>query len=77
MASLIGQWGIIPRFRVSPKSLVVWGAVLSAVGCIGVVLAHDRTVALVPRPRAVRAQLPVLALMVFFTLAGLTLLFAA
>ena len=40
VASLIGQWGIIPRFRVSPKSLVVWGALLSAAGCIGVVLAH-------------------------------------
>lgn len=44
---------------------------------VGVVLAHDRTVALVPPTRAVRAQLPVLALMVFFTLAGLTLLFSA
>ena len=44
---------------------------------VGVVLAHDRTVALVPPARAVRAQLPVLLLMVFFTLAGLTLLFSA
>ena len=44
---------------------------------VGVVLAHDRTVALVPSARAVRAQLPVLGLMVFFTLAGLTLLFSA
>ena len=42
-----------------------------------VVLAHDRTVALAPSSRAVRAQLPVLVLMVFFTLAGLTLLFSA
>ena len=44
---------------------------------VGVVLAHDRTVALVPSARAVRAQLPVLVLMVFFTLTGLTLLFSA
>ncbi len=44
---------------------------------LGVVLAHDRTVALVPPARAVVAQLPVLGLMVFFTLAGLTLLFSA
>jgi hypothetical protein len=44
---------------------------------VGVVLAHDRTVALVPPARAVVAQLPVLGLMVFFTLAGLTLLFSA
>jgi hypothetical protein len=44
---------------------------------LGVVLAHDRTVALAPAKTAVRAQLPVLALMVFFTLGGLTLLFSA
>ncbi len=44
---------------------------------VGVALAHDRTVALVPVDRAVRAQLPVLLLMVFFTLAGLTLLFSS
>lgn len=44
---------------------------------VGVVLAHDRTVALVPARHAVRAQLPVLVLMVFYTLAGLTLLFSA
>ncbi len=44
---------------------------------VGVVMAHDRTVALAPAARAVRAQLPVLVLMVFFTLAGLTLLFSS
>jgi hypothetical protein len=44
---------------------------------LGVVLAHDRTIALADRRRAVLAQLPVLALMVFYTVGGLTLLFSA
>lgn len=44
---------------------------------LGVVLAHDRTIALADRRRAVVAQLPVLALMVLYTLGGLTLLFSA
>jgi hypothetical protein len=44
---------------------------------VGVVLAHDRTIALAGPGRAVVAQLPVLILMVGYTLGGLTLLFSA
>ena len=44
---------------------------------VGVVLAHDRTIALAAPERAVVAQLPILLLMVCYTLGGLTLLFAA
>jgi hypothetical protein len=44
---------------------------------IGVVVAHDRAVGLFPRARAVAGQLPLLALMVLFTISGLLLLFAA
>ena len=44
---------------------------------VGVVLAHDRTIALAVPERAVVAQLPILLLMVGYTLGGLTLLFAA
>jgi hypothetical protein len=44
---------------------------------IGVVVAHDRAVGLFPRGRAVAGQLPLLALMVLFTITGLLLLFAA
>jgi hypothetical protein len=44
---------------------------------LGVVLAHDRAVALFPRARAVLGQLPLLCLMVGYTIAGLLLLFAA
>jgi hypothetical protein len=44
---------------------------------IGVVLAHDRAVRLLPRRHAVLGQLPLLALMVVYTCGGLLLLFAA
>jgi hypothetical protein len=44
---------------------------------VGVVLAHDRSIALAAPGRAVLAQLPVLLLMVGYTLGGLTLLFSA
>lgn len=44
---------------------------------LGVVLAHDRAVRLFPRRRAVVGQLPLLVLMVAYTVGGLLLLFAA
>jgi hypothetical protein len=44
---------------------------------LGVVLAHDRAVALLPRRRAVVGQVPLLVLMVGYTVGGLTLLFAS
>jgi hypothetical protein len=44
---------------------------------LGVVLAHDRAVRLLPRRRAVIGQVPLLVLMVAYTVGGLTLLFAA
>lgn len=43
---------------------------------LGVVLAHDRAVRLLPPRLAVRGQLPLLALMVGYTVGGLWLLFA-
>ncbi len=43
---------------------------------LGVVLAHDRAVALLPRRRAVVGQLPLLVLMIGYTVGGLSLLFA-
>ena len=43
---------------------------------LGVVLAHDRAVRLFPRRQALAGQLPLLALMVAYTVAGLLLLFA-
>ena len=44
---------------------------------IGVVLAHDRAVALLPRRHAVMGQIPLLVLMLGYTVMGLVLLFAA
>jgi hypothetical protein len=44
---------------------------------VGVVLAHDRAVALLPRRHAVLGQIPLLVLMVGYTVMGLLLLFAA
>jgi hypothetical protein len=44
---------------------------------VGVVLAHDRAVALLPRRHAVRGQIPLLVLMIGYTMTGLVLLFAA
>ncbi len=57
-------------------------AVLQVLGVVtghvlGVVLAHDRAVRLLPRRRALAGQLPLLALMVVYTVGGLSLLFAA
>jgi hypothetical protein len=44
---------------------------------LGVVSSHDRAVGLFPRRRAVLGQVPLLALMVGYTVGGLSLLFAA
>lgn len=44
---------------------------------VGVVAAHERAVRLFPRRQALAGQIPLLAVMVGYTLAGLTLLFAA
>ena len=68
----IGYSLVTPRFVASLQVLaIVVGHVL------GVVLAHDRAVALFPRARAVVGQLPLLCLMIGYTTAGLLLLFAA
>jgi hypothetical protein len=44
---------------------------------MGVFAAHDRAVDLLPRNRALTGQLPLLLLMVFYTVSGLLLMFAA
>jgi MFS family permease len=40
-ATLAAQWGLIPRLGASPKSLILWGAVVAAVGLIWTMLATD------------------------------------
>jgi hypothetical protein len=56
-------------------ALVKVGAVVIG-HVLGVIAAHDRAVALFPRRTALSGQLPLLVVMIGYTLAGLTLLFA-
>jgi hypothetical protein len=63
---------------VTPTFVATLQVVAVVIGhVLGVVLAHDRAVRLFPRRQALVGQLPLLAVMVFYTLGGLTLLFAA
>jgi hypothetical protein len=34
LASLLAQWGLIPRLHLSPRQLVVWGSLAAASGCV-------------------------------------------
>jgi MFS family permease len=38
-ATLAAQWGIIPRVSLSPRALILWGALIAALGLIATVLA--------------------------------------
>jgi hypothetical protein len=78
-ANLLGLTGrdVDPSLANNPQ--VVAGVKVGAVvvgHVLGVVAAHDRAVALFPRRTALLGQLPLLVVMVCYTLAGLTLLFA-
>jgi hypothetical protein len=65
------SWATPTTVAVIQVCAVVLGHIL------GVVLAHDRAVRLLPRRHAVTGQIPLLVLMVAYTVGGLTLLFAA
>jgi len=41
VAMLGAQWGLIPRLRLSPRALIIWGAVIAAVGLVGTMLSND------------------------------------
>jgi MFS family permease len=41
VATLGAQWGLIPRLRLSPRSLILWGALIAAAGLVGTMLASD------------------------------------
>jgi hypothetical protein len=63
---------------VTPTGVATLQVVAVVVGhVVGVVLAHDRAVRLFPRRAAVAGQVPLLVLMVAYTVGGLFLLFAA
>jgi MFS family permease len=40
-ATLGAQWGLIPRLGLSPRALILWGALIAAAGLIGTMLSHD------------------------------------
>jgi MFS family permease len=40
-ATLAAQWGLIPRLNMSPRRLIVWGAIIAALGLAGATLARD------------------------------------
>jgi hypothetical protein len=40
-ATLAAQWGMIPRLGAGPRSLMIWGSVVAAVGLVGTMLAQD------------------------------------
>jgi len=40
-ATLAAQWGLIPRLAASPRSLIVWGSLVAAIGIAGTILADN------------------------------------
>ena len=40
-AALLAQWGIIPRLRLTPRAMVIWGALIAAAGCAMIAVARD------------------------------------
>jgi hypothetical protein len=63
---------------VSPTAIAAIQVLAVVTGhLLGVVAAHDRAVRLFPRRHAVAGQLPMMLLMIGYTVGGLTLLFAA
>ncbi len=40
-ATLAAQWGLIPRLAAGPRLLIVWGALIGAIGLAGTILAQN------------------------------------
>jgi hypothetical protein len=77
-ANWLGTAGVKPSYALIEPTLVATIQMVSIVigHLLGVVLAHERAVTLFPRRVAVIGQIPLLVLMVFYTIGGLTLLFS-
>lgn len=77
-ANWLGTAGVQPSYALIEPTLVATIQMVSIVTghLLGVVLAHERAVTLFPRRAAVVGQIPLLVLMVFYTVGGLTLLFS-
>ena len=78
-ADLLGTAGLTPPSALIAPGFVAGVQVVSIVTghVLGVVLAHERAVSLFPRRAAVVGQLPLLAVMVVYTVGGLSLLFSS
>ncbi|MCG5212149.1 hypothetical protein MBA17_02575 [Streptosporangium sp. KLBMP 9127] len=78
-ANLFGTAGLTADEEiVSPGTIAVVQVLAIVIGhVLGVVAAHDRSVRLLPPRAAVAGQIPLLVLMVCYTVGGLALLFAA
>ncbi len=74
--NLFGTAGWVIDYQAVSPRVVSWVQVLAIIGghVAGVVLAHDRALALFPEDDATRSQYPLLVTMVLFTVGGLTLL---
>lgn len=77
-ANWLGTAGVKPSYALIEPTMVATIQMVSIVTghLLGVVLAHERAVTLFPRRAAVIGQIPLLVLMVFYTVGGLTLLFS-
>jgi hypothetical protein len=40
-STLAAQWGLIPRLRLAPRSLILWGSLIAAAGLVITMLAAD------------------------------------
>ncbi len=69
--------GIDPRLADAGLTSVIQVSAVVIGHILGVVLAHDRAISLLPRRHAVAGQIPLFVLMLLYTVGGLTLLFAA
>jgi hypothetical protein len=73
----MGTAGFVNDSLIRPSVLAPLQVLFVVTGhVLGIVLAHDRAVALFPHRHAVRGQLPMLVVMVVYTLGGLLLLFS-
>lgn len=73
-----GDWKVHYWLSTHPTSLAVVKVLAVVTGhVLGVVAAHDRAVKLLPKRHQLTGQLPLLLVMVFYTVTGLYLLFGA
>ena len=78
-ANWLGTAGVSPSAALIAPGLVAGIQVVAIITghVLGVVVAHERAVTLFPRRAAVIGQVPLLVLMVLYTVGGLTLLFSS